>query len=130
MGLLHQLQYPNIDFTRHGQSYWESHNNLDLHNDPYRMLQPLQPRGGPEPLVPTTPTTREAANANASGRGIASGSSQPPIGEGFNGNGIPPNVTAQEEVSNFVPRNLPPVIVDELDNEVFLPSHDPVIAGS
>ena len=155
--LLHQLQYPNIDFTRHGQSYWESHNNLDLHNDPYRMLQPLQPRGGPEPLVPTqagnvsearadpppppatqekedelisiaanvTPTTREAANANASGRGIASGSSQPPIGEGFNGNGIPPNIAAEEEVSNFVPRNLPPVIIDELDNEVFLPRNDP-----
>ena len=122
------------------------------------MLQPLQPRGGPEPLVPTpagdvsearadppaaqekenelisiaanvTPPTREATNANASGRGRASGSSQPQIGEGFNGNGIPPNVTAQDEVSNFVPGNLPPVIIDELDNEVFLPSNAPAPPG-
>ena len=109
------------------------------------MLQPLQPRPGPEPSVPVpagdvsearanppaaqekenelisitsdvTPPTREAIHANASGRVMQPQASiQPQIGEGFGGNGIPPN-----EVSGFAPGNLPAVIVDELDDEVFL----------
>ena len=40
------------------------HEPLDLQNDPYRVLQPLQPRSGPEPSVPVPAGDVSEARAN------------------------------------------------------------------